>query len=134
MSGLYAGARQAFLDGDIDWTLDTIYAYLIDAADYTVDLANHDFLNEVPAPARVAGPVTLSGKTSVNGVAGASAWTHSGVSGDPIEAVLLVRWSGAEGTSRLVAYIDSGTGLPITPNGAGITITPDTGPNKLFKL
>ena len=34
--------------------------------------------------------------------------------------------TGTPGTSRLIAYIDSGqTGLPVTPNGGDITYTVD---------
>ena len=33
---LYGRGRQAFGDGDIDWSSDTIYVTLIDAADYVL--------------------------------------------------------------------------------------------------
>ncbi len=35
---------------------------------------------------------------------------------------------------RLVAYIDSATGLPVIPNGGDITITWDSGANRIFAL
>ena len=37
-------------------------------------------------------------------------------------------------TSQLVAYIDTATGLPVTPNGGNIQIVWDTGANKIFAL
>lgn len=36
--------------------------------------------------------------------------------------------------SPLIAYIDTATGLPVTPNGGDITIAWDSGANKIFKL
>jgi hypothetical protein len=34
----------------------------------------------------------------------------------------------------LIAYIDTATGLPVTPGGGDIDITWDNGSNKIFKL
>jgi hypothetical protein len=34
----------------------------------------------------------------------------------------------------LIAYIDTATGLPVTPNGGDITIAWDSGANRIFKL
>ena len=51
---------------------------------------------------------------------------------DTIKAVLVD--TGTDSTSPLIAFIDTATGLPITPNGGDIIVTWDNGPNKLFKL
>lgn len=121
-SGLYDAAREAYLGGDLDWDTDDIRAILIDTADYTVDLALHDFLDDIPAAARVAVSGSLASKTKTDGTADAADVTLSGVSGDQSEAIVLYKHTGVEGTSNLIAYIDSGTGLPVTPNGGDITI------------
>jgi hypothetical protein len=42
--------------------------------------------------------------------------------------------TGTAATSPLIAYIDTATGLPVTPNGGDITVTWDNGSNKIFKL
>lgn len=133
-SALYDKARKAFADGDIDLLNDTIKCVLIDAADYTVDLANHDFLDDVPSGARVGTPQTLGTKSTTAGVFDAADVTFSSVSGDQCEAILIYKDTGIEGTSQLIAYIDSATGLPVTPNGGDIQIQWDNGPNKIFKL
>jgi len=39
-----------------------------------------------------------------------------------------------ESTSRLIAWIDTGTNLPVTPNGGDITVQWDAGANRIFKL
>jgi len=60
--------------------------------------------------------------------------TYTAVTGDPSEAVVVYKDTGVEGTSQLIAYIDTATGLPVTPNGGDITIQWDNGINKIFKL
>lgn len=132
-NGMYAAGLNAFLTGSINWTSDTIKVVLVDAADYTVNLATHDFLNDVAAGARVA-TATLSGKTATGGVADANDVTFTGVSGDQAEALIIYKDTGNEATSPLIAYLDTATGLAITPNGTDITLTWDGGANKIFKL
>lgn len=132
-NALYDSGRNAFLTGDIDWVADTIKVVLVDAADYTVNLSTHDFLDDVPAGARVA-TATLASKTATAGVADAADTTFSGVSGDVSEALVIYKDSGVEATSQLIAYIDTATGLAVTPNGGDILVQWDSGSNKIFKL
>lgn len=132
-NALYDKGRDHFLNGNIDWVNDTIAAILVDTDDYTVDLVNDEFLTSVPAGARVA-TGTLSSKSSTAGIADAADLTLPSVSGDVSEAIVLYKNTGVEGTSNLIAYIDTASGLPVTPNGGDITITWDNGTNKIFKL
>jgi len=133
-NALYNKGREGFLDGNIDWDTDDIRCILIDTADYTVDLATHDNLDDVPAIARVATSGALTSKTVTDGVADAADVTLSSVTGDQCEAIVIYKHTGTESTSRLIAYIDTATGLPVTPNGGDITIQWDSGANKIFKL
>jgi hypothetical protein len=132
-NALYDSGRNAFLTGDIDWVADTIKVVLVDAADYTVNLSTHDFLDDVTAGARVA-TATLASKTATAGVADAADTTFSTVSGDVSEALVIYKDSGVESTSQLIAYIDTATGLAVTPNGGDIVVQWDSGANKIFKL
>lgn len=131
---MYAKGRQRFLEGSIAWLSDTVKCVLIDAADYTVNLATHEFLSDVPAAARVGTPQTLGSKTSTDGVADAADVTFPTVTGDPSEALLIWKDTGVEATSPLIAYIDSATGLPVTPSGGDIIVAWDAGSNRIFKL
>lgn len=133
-NALYDKGREGFLGGDIAWDSDNIKCVLVDAADYTVNLTTHQFLSDVPGAGRVATSANLTTKTIVAGVADAADVTLSAVTGDESEAVVLYQDTGVEGTSRLIAYIDTATGLPVTPNGGDITIQWDSGANKIFKL
>lgn len=133
-NALYDKGREGFLDGNIDWDTNDIRAILIDAADYTVNLATHDNLDDIPAPARVAVSGAFAGKTVTNGVADADDVTFSAVTGDTVEAIVIYKHTGTESTSRLIAYIDTATGLPATPNGNDIIVRWDSGSNRIFKL
>jgi hypothetical protein len=126
-SYLTQGANQVDLDAD------DIRLILVDAADYTVDLTAHDFLDDVPGAARVA-TVALTGESVSGRVFDANDATFTAVTGDPSEALILYKHTGTESTSRLIAYIDTATNLPVTPNGGDITVTWDNGANKIFKL
>jgi len=133
-NALYDLGRKAFLDGGIAWLADNIKLVLVDAADYTVNLATHDFLDDIPSAARVATSGNFATKDSTAGVADAADVTLSAVTGDQSEALVIYRDSGAAATSELIAYIDTATGLPVTPSGGDITIQWDAGANKIFKL
>lgn len=134
-NGLYDKGREAFLLADIDWAVDTIQAILVDTGLYTVDLANHDFLNDVPAGARVGSAVTLASKTATNGVADAADISFTSLSSAPtIEALVIYKSTGTEATSALIAYIDTATGLPVSAGATQVDVTWDNGSNRIFKL
>jgi len=129
----YDYGRNEFLLGNIDWVDDTINAVLVDTADYTVDIASDMFLSGVDAAGRVA-TQAISGQTGTSGIADAGDTIFSSVTGDTCEAVVLYKDTGNEDTSPLIAYIDSGTNLPVTPNSGNITIQWASTINKIFKL
>ena len=130
---LYDPGRDAFLNGDIDYTNDTIRVYLVDNGDYTFSAA-HQYLSQVAAAGRVA-YAALAGKSTSSGIADATDTVLSSVTGDQCESLVLCKWTGDENTSPLIGYIDTAAaGLPVTPNGGDITITWDNGANKIFKL
>ena len=134
MSGLYGLARAAFLGGDIAWDTDDIRCVLVDTFDYTVNIDVDAFLADVPAIARVATSGALTSKAVTLGVADAADVVLTSVTGDVSEAIVIYVHTGVDATARLIAYIDTATGLPVTPNGGDITIQWDNGANKIFKL
>lgn len=133
-NALYDKGRESFLRGEISWNSDDIKVVLCDLADYTQDLANDQFLSDIPVAARVATTPNLTAKTTTDGVADAADATFSLVTGDQSEAIVIYQDTGVEATSRLIAFIDTATGLPVTPNGGDITVQFDNGSNKIFKL
>jgi hypothetical protein len=132
-NAMYNPAREAFLGGDLDWDANTIKMYLIDVADYVFSAA-HDFADDVPTAAKVATSGALANKTKTSGVADADDVVLTAVAGDVSEAMVLWQDSGVQATSRVIVYLDTATGLPVTPNGGDITIQWDSGANKIFTL
>ena len=131
---LYDFARQRFLEAQLNWMTDTIKVILVDTGAYTPQTAVHQYLADIPISARIAGPVTLTSKTTTGGAADGADVTFTSVTGSSIESIIIFSDSGTEATSPLIAYIDTATGLPITPNGGDIIVTWDNGTNKIFKV
>jgi len=131
---LYAKGREGFLDGSYNWLTSNIKAVLVDTGAYTPNLATDKFLSAITSGARVATSANLAGKTATDGVADANDVTFVSVSGPSSELLVLVQDTGTDTTSRLIAYIDSATGLPVTPNGGDISVAWDNGTNKIFRL
>lgn len=123
-NAIYPKYKEALLGGDSNIALDTgnVKAVLVDLADYTYSSA-HDFLDDIPAGARVATSGNMGTKTITNGVFDCADFAFSSVTGDESEAIIFYIDTGSESTSRLVAFFDTGvTGLPATPNGGDINI------------
>ena len=129
-SGWYQYGLQAFARGLVAWLNaggSSIKATMYDAADYTPDLAAHQYMNldTVPAAAkvRVSGAITKV-DAAVNGVLDADDVVETAVSGDSVEGVLLWLDGGDGGTSQsgtndlLLANLEAS----VTPNGGNITI------------
>lgn len=133
-NALYDKARERFLRGQLDWLTDTIKVVLVDTGNYSVNLAAHEFLSDIPSAARVAISGALTGKTATGGVADADDVTIAAVSGPTVEALVIFKDTGNPSTSPLIAWIDTASGLPFTPNGGDVTIQWDNGANRIFKL
>lgn len=137
MSGLYDSFRALAAGGDIDLVADDIRVIGIDAADYTVNLSTHDFLNDVPAGARVRVSASLTGKSVTAGAFTHATGTLPAVAGDTFEALLYYKHTGVDATSPLIGYFEGDifAGLPIpSAADADIKFTPGTSVNKLFRL
>ena len=133
-NALYDFGRESFLDGYISWTNDNIKCVLIDTALYTVNLATDDFRVDIPIGAEVAVSANLTTKTVAAGVADADDVTFSSVTGATVEAIVIFQDTGIRSSSPVIAYIDTATGLPVTPNGGDITVQWDNGVDRIFKL
>lgn len=133
-NALYDKGREGFLDGSIDWDTDNIKAVLVDTGTYTVNLATHTFLSDITSGARIATSGNLTTKTVTAGVADADDITFPSVTGVSGEALVLYKDTGTASTSRLIAYIDTATGLPTLPNGGDITVSWANTTNRIFRL
>lgn len=134
MNALYDFGREGFLAADIDWDGDDIRLYLVDDTDYTVDLAADQFVSDVPVAAREEKSAAFSGKTVTDGTADADDVTFTAAAGDPCEELVLANETGLDSTSRLIANIDTATGLPVILNGGDVTVQWDPGADRIFTL
>jgi len=131
----YGKGREAFLEGSIAMLSDNIKVVLCDTATYTLSINTDQYLSDIPGGARVATSGNLASKTGTLGVFNAATVTFSAVSGAACALIVIYKDTGTASTSPLIGAIDTASsGLPVTPNGGDITLTWDSGTNKIFKL
>lgn len=140
-NALFDPGREGFLAGEIDWDTAVIKVALVRT--YTF-LATHKFVSDITA-AGGALHVTSAGltaKTIAAGVADAADLTFLAVAANANPHSVLIFQSSAVGggsdvaatAQRVIAWIDTGTNLPVTPNGGDVNIAWDNGVNRIFKL
>jgi len=142
-NALYGIARNKYLIGTLDWVTNAMTAQLVNTVTgttYTVSIDTHDFLDDVAAGARIDSAEVINTRTATLGVADGDDVTMALVAGgDAIEALVIYNGTpGTDATRDLVAYIDTATGLPVTPGGGDITVQWDNtgldGAGGIFKL
>jgi hypothetical protein len=138
-NAVYPAALDGLMTGAID--LDTavlkaalVRGYTYDATDITVA--------DVVATGTLNGTSTaLSSVTVSGGVVDASNTTIATTASASNHALIIFQASAvtggadvAQSSQRLVAYIDTGTDLPIQPGTGTVSVTWDDGVNKIFKI
>jgi hypothetical protein len=132
-SALYDKGREGFLDGSIDWDTNDVRVMLTKTA-YTFSAA-HQFVSDVVAAGDNGRSSALGTKTVTAGVADAADTSITATAAAACNALIIFQHTGADATARLIAYIDTATGLPFTPAiSQVIPIAWDNGANKIFKL
>lgn len=127
---LFTPAREGLLAAEIDW--DTAVIKVAVVRGYT-PVATHKFVSDVTTAGGVlhATSSALTSKTVTGAAAKAANITYTALASNAAAHGLLVFQSSAVGggadvaatLQRLVCWIDTGTNLPITPNGGDVTIT-----------
>lgn len=133
-NALFNAGRAGFLAGDIDWDANNIKAVLVDHGVDTPAPTSDSNLSDIASGARIATSPNFASKTTTDGVADAADVTFTAVSGASVESIVIYKDSGSSTTSTLIAFIDTATGLPVTPNNGDITVAWDSGSNRIFKL
>ena len=120
-SVVYPKFKEELLQGTHDLSTSAVRAVLIDTGTYTYN-ATHNAYDDLSG---VVGTESgaLGTKTFTDGTFDSADITFTSVSGATAEAIVLFVDSGTPATDYLIAYIDSGTGLPVTPNGGDINVT-----------
>lgn len=141
-NALYDAGREGILDATISMSAAVIKAVLVRG--YTPNLGTHKFVSDVTTAGGtlVGTPQTLGTKTYTGGVFDAADITFTAVGTTSSTAYILIYQASAvtggsdvaASSQRVVALIDTATGLPVTPNGGDIAVAWDNGSNKIFKL
>lgn len=128
-NAMFDPGREGFLLGELDWDGAVFKAALVRG--YTFNPA-HKFVSDLTGAGGtlVATSPALTAKTGTSGVADAADPTFAAVAaGAAIPAVVVFQSSAVAGgadvaatAQRLAWYYDTGTGLPVTPNGSDITV------------
>ena len=136
---LYPKAKEDLLNGNLNLSSNTITICLIDTDVYTFSAA-HTGRSDIPNTAVVSTNNLISTTTS-NGVFDAADVIFESVIGANCEALIFYHNIGSAETngvnqanSRLIAYIDTASGLPILPNGGDITVRFSNANTKIFSL
>lgn len=114
----------AFLDPEDS----TIKGMFVDHADDTPAVDSDDAIDDILSAARVpalgsAPTLTTKAITGTSkAVFDADDLLFASLSGDQVESLILFKDSGVESTSPLWLFWDTATGLPLTPNGADVTV------------
>lgn len=131
---LYPKAKEDFLAGNLNMSSNTITIALLDTDVYTFS-TSHEDRADIPNSSILA-EANLANQTITSGVFDADDATFASVSGVNCEALIVYHTDvqGGNSASRLIAYIDTATGLPILPNGGDITVRFSSGASKIFAL
>jgi hypothetical protein len=123
---LYPKFKQELLGGTHNLPSDTVYAVLTSTAYNSA----HTVVGSLTYPMVVK---TMGTKTVTNGVFDAADCVFSSVPAAGTALVAVAIYKGSGGTvGRLVAWC--GFQTSVTPNGGNITVTWDSGANKIFAL
>lgn len=130
---LFPLGREGILDDTIAMNAGDIRIMLVKST-YTYDDTDK-FLSDLGAVDN-GRSVALGTKTFTLGVFDAADTTLTATAAVACNALIVFLHTGADGTARLIAYVDTPTsGLPFTPAASQVVpITFDNGANKIFKL
>jgi hypothetical protein len=140
-NALFPLGREGFLAGEVDFDTAAIKVALVRG--YTYDDTDK-FVSDVTTGGGTlhATSAELASKTVTQGTADAADITFTAVTADAGSHGLLVFQSSAVGgggdvaasAQRVIAWYDTGTNLPVVPNGGDITVAWDAGSNRIFTL
>ena len=120
---VYGKAKQALLNGQINFSANNYKLLFIDSSLYTPSQNSDEFVSNVNTSAIKARTDNISGITNILGVLDADDVNVASYSGGSFQAVVLYQVGSTDSTSRLIFYIDTGIGLPYTLINQNVPIT-----------
>lgn len=132
---LYSSIKEDFLNGTIDLLSVNLRVALVKNS-YSVDLNNHQYLSDIGSSNIAASSNVLQGISITGGVLDAENETVDNYGTSGFDYLVIYESTGTDSTSRLIAYIDTGEGLPVagTDDPISITISWSNLITKIFSL
>jgi len=121
-NALYAKAKEALLEGLLDLTDNNIKVALIKNT-YSVNLNSHEFLSDISEAHITGTAIALAAKTTTNGIFDADNVVFENYGNSGFAYLVIYKDTGTRATSRLIAYIDTATGLPVAATNDPISVT-----------
>jgi len=119
---LYSSMKEDFLNGTIDLLSANLRVALVRSG-YTLDIDNHQYLSDVGSANIAATSNVLENITITDGVFDAENETIVDYGTSGFDYLIIYESTGTAATSRLIAYIDSADGLPVSSTTDTISIT-----------
>lgn len=132
---IYGKAKQSLLNGEFNISSDSLKVLLV--TDSYVPSQNTDqFVSNISGSYIKQRTSSLTNVTNILGVIDADDVTVAEYSGLAFKALVIYKDSGTDSTSRLLAYIDTATGIPFAGinSATNITINWSNGSNKIISL
>lgn len=120
-SAIYPKFKEVQLQGTHNLSTAAVRAVLVDTGTYTYSAA-HQFYSDLSGVVGTESGL-FGSKTFTNGTFDAADITFSAVTGNTAEAIVIFVDTGNAATDALICYVDSASGLPVTPNGGDINVT-----------
>lgn len=139
-NAVYPKALEGLISGLIDLDTAVIKAALVRGYTYS---SSHTFMSDVTGAGGTvnAASAALGSITVALGVFDAADTTITTTASASNHVLIIYQSSAVTGgadvassSQRVIAYFDTGTGLPIQPGTGDVAVTFDNGTNKIFKL
>lgn len=119
---IYGKAKQSLLNGEINVSSQTLKILFVNSS-YTFSQNTHQFVSDIPSSSIKARSTALANVQNILGVLDADDITITDYSGAAFKAVVLYAEGASDATSRLIAYIDTATGIPFAGINTELNIT-----------
>jgi len=113
-NAVYAKAKQALLEGDLDLTGGTLKLLFVRKSLYTPNFTTNQYVSDIPSEAVVFRTANIANVTAQNGVLDATDIVEESYVGGEFDAIVLYQVGLSDSNSRLIFFIDQSEGLPFT--------------------
>lgn len=119
---LYKGIKEDFLNGTINLLSVNLRVALVKNG-YSIDVDNDQYVSDVGSENIAARSNILENISITDGILDAENETIENYGTSGFDYLIIYESTGDDSTSRLIAYIDTGDGLPVASTSETISIT-----------